>query len=70
MRSIDNPGWRVSIELRGTPSEGRLLTQLDVRNGDVDWVRCFVKDEQFIGAGDPSKLKAILEYFLNFLGEG
>lgn len=67
IRTVDNPGWLVSIELRGTPSEGGVLTELEVQNGENDWMRCFIKDGQFIGAGDPAKLPAILEYFLNFV---
>jgi hypothetical protein len=31
-----------------------------------DWMLCRVKDKEFDGAGDPSKLQAILSIFLDW----
>jgi hypothetical protein len=68
IRTLDNPGWHVSINLRDTPSERTPFQNVDVKNGENDWLECFVKDVEFVGAGDPLKLTAILEHFLKFVG--
>jgi hypothetical protein len=65
--TIDNPGWLVKIDLRGTPSEGKEFPEMNINNGDRDWLTCAVKDTKFIGAGDPSKLALILDSFLRFV---
>jgi Immunity protein 53 len=67
IRTVDNPGWRVSVNLRGTPSERVTFQEVNVENGENDWLRCFVRDGEFVGAGDPSKLSTIVEYFLSFV---
>jgi immunity protein 53 of polymorphic toxin system len=66
--TIDNPGWSVKIDLRGTASEGKEFPKIKTNNGHNDWVLCSVKDAKFIGAGDPSKLGLILDHFLRFVG--
>lgn len=68
--TIDNPGWLVKIDIRGTDSEGKVFQEIKTNNSDDDWLMCSVKDEKFIGAGDPSKLGLILDYFLRFAENG
>ena len=70
IETTDNPGWWVKINLKGT----ELLTKpfTEVRRGELSndpqppWLTCYVKDGVFNGAGDPSKLEAILEIFLSW----
>jgi len=68
IESLDNPGWSVKINLRETPFEFTQLDEINLVKGDNNWIQCFKKDGDFIGAGDLSKLPAILEYFLTFVG--
>lgn len=65
--TIDNPGWLVKINLQGTASEQKAFPEIKINNGDTDWLHCSVKDAEFMGAGDPSKLGIILDHFLNFV---
>ncbi len=68
--SLDNPGWTVSIDLKGTGLEAVKMKPIRVLAGDNDWLVCEVKGRKFIGNGDPSKLKRILEIFLSLANGG
>ena len=65
---LDNPGWVLRVDLKGTDIEGTSMLPLIVDNGDNDWMYCEVKDAQFVACGDPKKLKSIIKTFLNFAG--
>ncbi|HQZ15391.1 MAG TPA: immunity 53 family protein [Vicinamibacteria bacterium] len=61
--TLDNPGWSVTIDLRGTPLEHGTMAKLSQDCGPGDWVFMEVTGAQFRAAGDPSKLAAILGAF-------
>lgn len=63
IRNIDNPGWRVSINLEDTHCEGEKFESIDVEKDTNDWYQCFLRDGKFEGAGGPSNLVDILERF-------
>ena len=67
--TLDNPGWRVIIDLVGTPLD-RLLAETGEPPGEANgnvggkrWMVCKIAAGQFIGAGDPEKLSLILGQF-------
>lgn len=71
IRSCDNPGWWVKVDLTGTPLEAKKFES--ILRGDPSsldpkppWLRCYVEDGVFNGAGDPTTLGEILEVFLNW----
>jgi immunity protein 53 of polymorphic toxin system/uncharacterized protein DUF6968 len=74
IQSLDNPGWLLKVNLRGTNLEARMADALVQRTGEPpsedngnqggdDWMECSIKEGCFIGAGDPRKLRAILNCF-------
>jgi hypothetical protein len=73
IQTIDNPGWLVSADLRGMNPEtttDRVLAVIgdppSAKNGNCGgdtWMTCEVKSGRFVGAGDPSQLRAILAQF-------
>lgn len=63
IETLDNPGWRVKIDLAGTPLENLKMEKLSADRGEDDWVFCTIRDQKFEGHGDPMKLVAILEAF-------
>lgn len=74
LQSLDNPGWLLSVDLEGTELEERAADALLLRGGEPpsaangniggpDWVECSIKDRKFKGAGDPEKLRTILQCF-------
>ena len=67
IKTLDSPGWRVQIDLTDTVEYIDPFPDVDVRNGDDDWMACCIKDEIFIGQGDLSKLEAILTIFKDWV---
>lgn len=61
--TLDNPGWTVTVDLKGTPLERATMDKSSRDNGPGDWVLIEVRDTQFRAAGDPSKLAMILAAF-------
>lgn len=71
IQSCDNPGWWVKIDLAGTVLQGRPFTS--IRRGDMasldpqpPWLHCYVEEQVFNGAGDPTTLEEILKVFLDW----
>jgi hypothetical protein len=69
IETLDNPGWLVSVELRHVEPEAapRSLVVLGkppcAENGNEGgpvWMTCEVDGRKFVGAGDPTQLRAIL----------
>jgi len=50
IRTIDNPGWRLSISLVGTELENMPFQSITMDRTDQDWVCCFIKNKVFEGA--------------------
>jgi hypothetical protein len=70
IESLDNPGWWVTIDLSGTELAGRPFGRV-AENVDAGgwpagdrWLCCYVEDGVWHGAGDETKLAAILRAFL------
>lgn len=62
--TIDNPGWRLKVDLHGTDCDGRILEPVENNyDHDTEWWRCWTEGNEFHGAGGPRKLRAILETF-------
>ena len=61
--TLDNPGWRVSIDLLDTPLEEKIFEERKHYIDENNWIYCMVKDGIFQGRGDSYKLKEILEIF-------
>jgi len=68
--TLDNPGWRVKIDLADTSLEELEINQLVIDNGKDDWMHCRKEGRQFYGHGDPSKLERILLFFLKEIENG
>jgi hypothetical protein len=64
--TLDNPGWIVSIDLNGTGLENRKFPTVENSGSGQDWVKCWVDDGKFNGAGGPQKLEEILATFLGW----
>jgi hypothetical protein len=62
--TLDNPGWTVTIDLADTEWQSAHWSEWRVEKGEDDWVRCWKDKAQFRGVGDPTKLRAIVEFFV------
>ena len=63
IRNIDNPGWRITINLAGTHCEGETFNNIEKENTENEWFHCFLREGKFEGAGGPYNLIDILETF-------
>ena len=71
IQTLDNPGWCVEIDLKGTPLEGavfeeRISGDFSDNNPSPPWLHCKVLDNKFDGAGDTNQLANIVEIFLSW----
>jgi hypothetical protein len=63
---LDNPGWKVTIDLNETHLEETDFEEVGSEISDDDWYICRVEHSQFQGAGDPKKLEVILQTFIDW----
>ena len=67
--TLDNPGWRVAIDLEGTVLDGESFAVVEENyEHDTAWLRCWVADRKFQAAGGPLTLTRILRIFLQWAG--
>lgn len=69
METLDNPGWSVKIEVRGTELEGRSYAGVDVERGDHDWIKATVEDGAFRAYCGPLNLGEALTAFRRWAQE-
>lgn len=61
--TLDNPGWKVKIDLRETAYERMCINKIVQDNGKSDWLMCKIENEIFEGSGDCRKLGRIIRIF-------
>ncbi len=75
--TLDNPGWRVSIDLSGLKYASRPFKTVEIGTGDDDhaedgeplgaWFVCRVMDGRFDAACGPGELDHVLARFLDWI---
>lgn len=68
--TLDNPGWSVKIDLKGTPFESTEMAPVKTDSGSEaapDWMYCRVSDSQFLGVGDSHKLVKLIGVFRSWV---
>ena len=66
--TLDNPGWRVRIDLQGTALAGRPFKRTETHRTESDWVVCWVESDQFHAACGPQNLLESLKAFRTWAG--
>ena len=64
INTLDNPGWRIKIDLFDTCLQD-LHYDKQIENGTFDWLFIKVADKVLEASGDPTKLTTILTIFLD-----
>jgi hypothetical protein len=67
--TLDNPGWFVEINLRGTPLESVAFPETRRVDVEREWIHCRVANGKFLGDGGPHMLGAIIEVFVRWAHE-
>ena len=68
IETLDNPGWRVIVDLSGTSLENISYQTYQEDKGEEGWIFCEVSGNKFVGSGDAGKLQTILEIFVSLIG--
>lgn len=64
--TLDNPGWKLRVDLEGTELEDQLFENFEIDEGDKKWIFCRKKHLFFEGACDIHSLTEMLNIFLNW----
>jgi hypothetical protein len=64
--TLDNPGWRLKIDLEGTHLKGKALTTVEIDRSDKDWIHCRINEAVFEGFGGARNLEEMLQIFLEW----
>ncbi|MDB6027014.1 MAG: hypothetical protein JWM68_3237 [Verrucomicrobiales bacterium] len=63
IETLDNPGWRIVIDLSETPLATRPFTSIKEENSPRDWTTCRIQDGKFEGFCGPGNLDKVLGVF-------
>ena len=64
--TLDNPGWSLKIDLRGTPLEDLAFEPVVIERNDNDWVNCRLEEMKFMGFGGPRNLGELIRTYLEW----
>ena len=67
IETLDNPGWKLDINLSSTGLESAQFEKLQIDRSDEDWLLCEIENELFKGRGGAGNLVEILEVFQSFV---
>jgi hypothetical protein len=67
LTTLDNPGWRLRVDLAGTHKEGESFNEVADLEPDDNWYRCWVEDNRFHAAGGIRMLPQMLQTFLDWV---
>jgi hypothetical protein len=65
--NIDNPGWRIDIDIRDTSLEGEKLVAINIDRSEDDWYHVACNGQKFQGVGGAKNLGDILQAFKEFV---
>lgn len=63
IKTLDNPGWNIAIDLRETDLSELEITYELVKKSEDDWYGVSIEKSRYESLGDPSKLELLLEIF-------
>jgi hypothetical protein len=69
IETLDNPGWILRVDLKGTPAESRQLDWKKIERSEHDWIHYRMENKQFVAAAGPKNLNEAIDTFLRWFGE-
>jgi Immunity protein 53 len=64
--SLDNPGWRITIDLAGTKGENKALDRMKLERTGNDWLQYWIENRKFNAACGPKNLSEIIDIFCDW----
>lgn len=69
IETMDNSGWRVSIDLFDTVYENKNLNSVHIKKSDRNWFECSKENGIFKGCGGIQNLEDILDMFYSWVND-
>ncbi len=66
IETLDNPGWRLKIDLNETSAENRILERTKIDRGERDWIMYGVEKKVFHAACGPLNLSEAIKIFIDW----
>lgn len=67
IRTLDNPGWALDIDLAETPYADCILSGDLIQRSEQDWLFIEAKDAKFRARGGPKNLAEMIDHFAEFV---
>lgn len=64
--TIDNPGWKLIIDLKDTSLQGALVESKFIEKNENDWFSYKILNDQFVAYGGPENLVELINIFKEF----
>lgn len=64
IETLDNPGWSIQIDLKGTSLEGISFDTVELNDTEEDWLHCKVHENVYLGFCGPLNLEKVIGLFL------
>ncbi|RUM27131.1 rhodanese-related sulfurtransferase [Rhizobium vallis] len=68
--TIDNPGWSMKADLKGTVLQGKEFEEVRVERSERDWFVARRNGQTFEAFGGPTNLTEMIESFLAWAENG
>jgi hypothetical protein len=66
IETLDNPGWKVRIDLHDTGKQHSTLTRIAVDRSQHDWIQYRVEKQEFHIACGPTNLSEAIDLFVHW----
>jgi hypothetical protein len=66
IETLDNPGWHIRINLKGSQSESSTVNWVKIDRTESDWMHYRVNNKEFYSACGPLNLSEAIETFLEW----
>ncbi len=66
IETLDNPGWKIAINLNETRAEHRILQRVRIQRLEDDWILYWVEEKAFHAACGPLNLSETIRIFVDW----
>jgi hypothetical protein len=63
IKTVDNPGWYIKINLLETELENKAFNPVNIKKNSTNWCSCLIRDESFEATCGVANLAETLEIF-------
>ncbi len=69
IKTLDNPGWILRIDISDTELEGVIMQRSIIERSETDWIQYEVTGDKFVSCGGALNLAEMVDVFLR-IAEG